>query len=163
MFGLYVQYRNFACLWSNLIFWSSSVIPDSSDFGLCLRFLSLLTFLLTSNFVVTFRLLIWDFAIEKILLIPPPPPTSAPNFALKNTLIQKNIAVKIEGFQSYVCISISQFRPFPQYTFNISTWRKSGSASNPLFILPGFFLHFLLELSYGYLWFEGNGKIPLGR
>ena len=121
VFGLYVQYRNFACLWSNLIFWSSSVIPDSSDFGLCFRFLSLLTFLLTSNFVVTFRLLIWDFAIEKILLIPPPPPTSAPNFALKNTLIQKNIAVKIEGFQSYVCISISQFRPFPQYTF---TWKS---------------------------------------
>ena len=47
--------------------------------------------------------------------------------------------------------------------FNISTWRKSGLASNPLFILPGFFLHFSLELSYGYLWFEGNGKIPLGR
>jgi hypothetical protein len=46
---------------------------------------------------------------------------------------------------------------------NISTWRKSGLASNPLFILPGFFLHFSLELSYGYLWFEGNGKIPLGR
>ena len=47
--------------------------------------------------------------------------------------------------------------------FKISTWRKSGLASNPLFILPGFFLHFSLELSYGYLWFEGNGKIPLGR
>ena len=46
---------------------------------------------------------------------------------------------------------------------NISTWRKSGLASNPLFIIPGFFLHFSLELSYGYLWFEGNGKIPLGR
>ena len=53
----------------------------------------------------------------------------------------------------------------PIYTvsLNISTWRKSGLASNPLFILPGFFLHFSLELSYGYLWFEGNGKIPLGR
>ena len=48
-------------------------------------------------------------------------------------------------------------------SFNISTWRKSGLASNPLFIIPGFFLHFSLELSYGYLWFEGNGKIPLGR
>ena len=45
---------------------------------------------------------------------------------------------------------------------NISTWRKS-LVSNPLFILPGFFFHFSLELSYGYLWFEGNGKIPLGR
>ena len=46
---------------------------------------------------------------------------------------------------------------------NISTWRKSGLASNPLFIIPGFFLHFSLEPSYGYLRFEGNGKIPLGR
>ena len=117
-----IQYRIFFCLWSNLIFWSSSVIPDSSDFGLCLRFLSLLTFLLTSNFVVTFRLLIWDFAIEKILLIPPPPPTSAPNFALKNTLIQKNIprCKNSGGFQSYIFVSISQFRHFPRYTF---TWK----------------------------------------
>ena len=35
--------------------------------------------------------------------------------------------------------------------------------SNPLFILSYFFLHFPKELSYGYLRFEGNGKIPLGR
>jgi hypothetical protein len=34
--------------------------------------------------------------------------------------------------------------------------------SNPLFIIPGFFLHFSLESSYGYLSFEGNGKIPSG-
>ena len=46
--------------------------------------------------------------------------------------------------------------------FNISTWRKRGLASNPLFRIPGFFLHFSLELSYSYLRFEGNGKIPLG-
>ena len=49
------------------------------------------------------------------------------------------------------------------FLFNISTWRKSSLASNPLFRIPGFFLHFSLELSYGYLRFEGNGKIPLGR
>ena len=36
-------------------------------------------------------------------------------------------------------------------------------ASNPLFIIPDFFLHFASELCYGYLRFEGNGKIPLGR
>ena len=41
--------------------------------------------------------------------------------------------------------------------------RKSGLASNPLFILPDFFLHFPNELSYGYLRFEGNRKIPLGK
>ena len=32
--------------------------------------------------------------------------------------------------------------------------------STPLFIIPEFFLHFPNELSYGYLRFEGNGKIP---
>ena len=45
------------------------------------------------------------------------------------------------------------------YIINISTWRKGG----PLSIIPGFFLHSSLEPSYGYLRFEGNGKIPLGR
>ena len=29
--------------------------------------------------------------------------------------------------------------------------------------IPGFILYFPLEPSYGYLTFEGNGKIPLGR
>ena len=29
--------------------------------------------------------------------------------------------------------------------------------------IPGFILHFPFEPSYGYLRFEGNGKIPLGR
>ena len=29
--------------------------------------------------------------------------------------------------------------------------------------IPGFSLHFPKELSNGYLWFEGNGKIPLRR
>ena len=48
-------------------------------------------------------------------------------------------------------------------SLNRRSQRKSGLASNPLFILPGFSLHFPLELSYGYLWFKGNGKIPLGR
>jgi hypothetical protein len=31
------------------------------------------------------------------------------------------------------------------------------------FKIPDFFLHFPNELCYGYLRFEGNGKIPLGR
>ena len=30
--------------------------------------------------------------------------------------------------------------------------------SNPLFIIPDFFLYFSLEPSYGYFRFEGNGK-----
>ena len=48
--------------------------------------------------------------------------------------------------------------------FNRSSRRKRGMASNPLLIIPEFFLHFPNELSYGYLRFEGNnGKIPLGR
>ena len=29
--------------------------------------------------------------------------------------------------------------------------------------IPGFSMHFPKELSYSYLGFEGNGKIPLGR
>ena len=44
--------------------------------------------------------------------------------------------------------------------FNRSSRRKRGMASNPIFIIPGFFLHFPNELCYGYLRFEGNGKIP---
>ena len=36
-------------------------------------------------------------------------------------------------------------------------------ASNPLFIIPYFFLHFPNELCYGYLRFEGNGKIPFPK
>ena len=47
--------------------------------------------------------------------------------------------------------------------FNRSSRRKRGMASNTLFIIPDFFLDFPNELSYGYLRFEENGKIPLGR
>ena len=36
-------------------------------------------------------------------------------------------------------------------------------ASNPLFIIPDFFGLFPNELGYGYLRFEGNGKIPVGK
>ena len=32
--------------------------------------------------------------------------------------------------------------------------------SNPLFIIPDFFLYIPNELCYDYLRFEGNGKIP---
>ena len=41
--------------------------------------------------------------------------------------------------------------------------RKRGMVSNPLFIIPDFFLHFPSELCYGYLSFERNGELPLGR
>ena len=41
---------------------------------------------------------------------------------------------------------------------------KGGMASNPkMEHVPGFSLHFPKEISYGYLRFEGNGKILLGR
>ena len=46
--------------------------------------------------------------------------------------------------------------------FNRLSRRKRGMASNPLFIIPDFFLNFPNELCVGYLRFEGNGKIPLG-
>ena len=48
------------------------------------------------------------------------------------------------------------------FLFNRSSRRKRGIASNPLFIIPDFFLHFPKELSYGYLRFDGNGKSPFG-
>ena len=38
---------------------------------------------------------------------------------------------------------------------NRSSRRKRGMASNPLFIISDFFLYFPIELSYGYLRFEG--------
>ena len=48
-------------------------------------------------------------------------------------------------------------------TLNRSSMRNRGMAFNPLFIIPDFYFHFPNELSYGYLRFGGNGKIPLGR
>ena len=42
--------------------------------------------------------------------------------------------------------------------FNRSSRRKRGMASNPLFTIPDFFLHFPNELCYGYLRFEENAK-----
>ena len=49
------------------------------------------------------------------------------------------------------------------FLLNRLSRRKRGMASKPLFIIPDFFLHFTNELSYGYLRYEGNWKIPLGR
>ena len=45
--------------------------------------------------------------------------------------------------------------------FNNRFLRERGMASNPkMEDIPGFSLYFPKELSYGYLRFEGNGKIP---
>ena len=43
--------------------------------------------------------------------------------------------------------------------------RESGMAASTLKMeyIPVLFFHFPKELSYGYIRFEGNGKIPLGR
>ena len=49
------------------------------------------------------------------------------------------------------------------HTLNRWSRRKRGMPSNPLFIIPDFLLHFPNKLCYGYLRFEGNWKIPLGR
>jgi hypothetical protein len=48
------------------------------------------------------------------------------------------------------------------WALNRSSKRKKSMASNPLFVLPDLFLLFPDKLCYGYLRFEGNGKIPLG-
>ena len=48
-------------------------------------------------------------------------------------------------------------------SFNNRFLRERGMACTPKMKYQGFSLHFPKELSYGYLRFEGNGKIPLGR
>ena len=58
---------------------------------------------------------------------------------------------------------MNYYENFEQVIFNRSSRRKRGMASNPLFIIPDFFFHLPNELCYGYLRFEGNGKIPLVR
>ena len=69
----------------------------------------------------------------------------------------------------FLCLWLSKQGKFQEKNkkmndfFDRSSRRKRGMASNPLFIIPDFFLHFPNELSYGYLRFKGNGKIPLGR
>ena len=54
-------------------------------------------------------------------------------------------------------------RMLKKIVLNRSSRRKRSMVSTPLFIMPDFFLHFPNEVCYGYLRFEGNGKIPLGR
>ena len=51
----------------------------------------------------------------------------------------------------------------PALHFNRSSRRKRGNGVQPTFHNTRLFLHFPNELYYGYLRFEGNGKIPLGR
>ena len=47
---------------------------------------------------------------------------------------------------------------------NRSSRRRRGMAYNPLFIIcTRFFLHFPNQLCYGYIRFEGTGKIPLRK
>ena len=68
-------------------------------------------------------------------------------------------------FCHYLCLLTKRPNTEIEYIvfFNRSSRRKRGTASNPLFIIPDFFLHFPNELCNGYLKFEGNGKISLGR
>ena len=55
--------------------------------------------------------------------------------------------------------SANHLEPYPfDVCINRSSRRKRSMMSNPLFIIPDFFLHFPNELCYGYLRFEGNGK-----
>ena len=51
-----------------------------------------------------------------------------------------------------------------RYEEDLTTGWERGMASNPkMEYVPGFSWHFPKEISYGYLRFEGNGKILLGR
>ena len=91
-------------------------------------------------------------------------------FLAKNPLIQKKLLYFVNAMNdslskkillSKLIFFFKNWRIF--FSFNRSSRRKRGMASNPLFIIPDLFLHFPNELSYEYLRFEGNGKILLGR
>ena len=83
------------------------------------------------------------------------PNISIIQFALYKTAIKASRAIQFCFKNAYLSCLLNYF--------NRSSRRKRGMASNPLFIMPDFFLHFPNDLSYGYLRFEGNGKIPLGK
>ena len=93
-------------------------------------------------------------------------------FRQAGNIIEKSLEkVRIEFFYFSVQNRVECYKIFVKGTFgenvliNINRWskRKRGMASTPLFIIPEMFLHFPNKHSYGYLRFEGNGKIPLGR
>ena len=63
--------------------------------------------------------------------------------------------------EEYVLFLFVNFNLFI-FDLNIRFLRERGMV-HPQNGIPGFFVHFLIELSYGYHRFEGNGKIPLGR
>ena len=79
----------------------------------------------------------------------------------KLDIILENKAIQISKYQNVRTYKKNLL--VNRYVLNILNSVERGLASTPLFIIPGFSLHFPKELSYGYLWFEGNGKIPLGR
>ena len=83
---------------------------------------------------------------------------------LKSSSTSEEKEAKLRENITEESIFTAQWDTFTNFiSINRSSRRKRGMASNPLFIIPDFFLHFPNKLIYGYLRFEGNGKIPLGR
>ena len=62
------------------------------------------------------------------------------------------------GFKNFVRLQLNKYE-----TTSLMVLEKKRLGVQPQNGIPGFILHFPLEPSYGYLRFEGNGKIPLGR
>ena len=86
------------------------------------------------------------------------------NNSIKSKCLQSFKSIFDETIDVYIIDGVEGLKKCFHYSYqlrkinhNRSSRRKRGMASNPLF------LHFPNELSYGYLRFEGNGKIPLGR
>ena len=74
---------------------------------------------------------------------------------------QKSKIIASKTSKPSKCKSLFELKPYYFEYFNRSSKRKRGMASNSLFIIPDFFLHFPNELCYGYLRFEGNETYPL--
>ena len=65
----------------------------------------------------------------------------------------------VDTFQFEINFAISK----STWNFNINKRFLRERGVQPQNGIPGFSLHFPKDLNYGYLRFEENGKIPLGR
>ena len=73
---------------------------------------------------------------------------------MKRLIVHLIVLVSYKGYTNQKCTNKNIQKDGNQMNI-VLNMAKDG--------IPGFSLHFPKELSYGYLWFEGNGKIPLGR
>ena len=81
--------------------------------------------------------------------------------------IQGNVLDQMKQFCPHLVWIISpdhiHSKPVGLQCFQQQVFEEKRHGVQPQNGIPGFSLHFPKELSYGYLRFEGNGKIPLER